>query len=374
MNDKARICWISGSFFHKRKIVDAVKNSLEDHKVLIYDDEYSAEYIEMKISGNELFSESRVVIIKDIPSFKGSAQKSNKKWKEVFSNIPEDCTVIVDGVDPNKKKVLYNHVKKIGKIFNPPAYLKRPEACSYVIDIFEKSGKHVEDSDVGLIVDNCESDKGNLFDVDRMIMYHDLICSFLGNKKKNMTRADIIKCLPNNSNVLTWAIFDLIDKRDYDGCQKLLYRSILSKNTAKEAVEGLFHQLSWRYRLLFFLKEQKISGLKDEDILKNLKELHRFSREGSGEYSIFTTDGKPLYSEKIGFNALKGFYGKTPVIDLYSRTELFKSMKVLDECLLKIRNSNDKVECLMMADNFFMFICNIMDDKELSRLRRMSDE
>ena len=374
MSDQARICWICGSFFHKQQIVEAIKKSLGDVKVLTYDDESTAEYIDMKISGNELFSEERVVILKDIPSFKGSAQKSNKKWKEVFSNIPEDCTVVVDGVDPNKKKVLHKHVQKIGKIFNPPASLKRPEACSYVIDIFEKSGKHIEDDDVGLIVDNCELEKGNLFDVDKMIMYHNLICNFVGNKKKNIVRQDILKCLPNNCNVLTWAVFDLIDKRDFDGCQKLLHRIVLSKNTAKEAIEGLFHQLSWRYRLLFFLKEQKISGLEDKDILDNLKELHRFTRDGSGEYSTFTTEGKPLYSEKVGFSALKGFYGKTPAINLYSRTELFKSMKVIDECLLKIRNSNDDVECLLMADNFFMFICNVMDDKELSKLRRMPDE
>jgi DNA polymerase III delta subunit len=377
--EKIRICWLTGSFYHTRIILDKIKKSIGDYELYLYDENNTPEHIEMQILGSGLFASNRLIILRGIPHFVGTSTKSNSRWTEIFSNVPEDCVVVIDNVDVSSRQVIFKHIKKIGKVFDPPKVIKKDEAISYISDLFSEKNKNILREDIDLIVSNSLTEDGKGIDVDRVTMIVKQICYFVGNKKKNIEKLDLIRSLTGNNNYIIWDMFDAIDNRDFIKCEELLY-SASEVSSIKGAIEELFRMLLWRFRLMFFLKEGLSLGRSQKEIFDGLKNIHKFSREGSGFYSKFSIDldkennEKVVYSESVANNMINGMFGKTPVLDKYSRTEVFKIMRIIEECLFKIRNISNEIEYLIVADSFFMFICGTVDENLLSKLRRIANE
>lgn len=377
-DNKARICWLTGSYHHRKDIVTKIKDQFQPENIYTYGNECSAPYLEMQIMGAELFAPKRIIVLKEIPSFEGSSQTSNKKWKELIQNIPEDCIVIVDGVSPSKRQVIYKLVKKIGKIFDVPEYIKKPKALTYVSNLFEEHSKKIDQTDIEKLVNSVreESYKGVSVDFLRMAVFQ--VIYFVGKKQKNITSSDIMLAAPKSSQFVIWDIFDAVDQRNYILCQKL-YKMACDKEGICQASQQILHMLLWRFKMLLFIKEQQSQSFSNKDIENNLSMLNKTKRSGSGLYTIFEYDTdkqgkkKPVYSSKMVNNTINGMFGNKAAVDFYSRTDIFKAYIVLCECVAKLREVNNEVNCQNMFDNFVDFICKKRSEKLLERLRRKID-
>ena len=370
-DDKIKVCWITGSYHHGREIIQKIKKSLGEVCVEYYAEGFSAEYIEMQILGSGLFSEDRLIVLKDLPLYSGS--KSNARWKNLFSNIPDDCTVIIDRVAASSRRVIYKHIKGIGKVFELPMYVKGADASVYIETEFDHRGKNIPNDAVSLFMQKMgEQSEG--IPVDDIYMYINQMCSYIGKRKKNITVEDVEVAVPVNYSSIIWNMFTALDKKDFCECQKLFYHFCRSSSVS-DAVNQICNMILWRYRLLLLIKEQKSNKIEDKEIIKNILALHKLSKEGVGSKAVYSTDGN-AYTENIVNNAVKGFYSKPSPVDFYSRTELFKFVKIIHECNLKLRitDPNKEIEYLLIMDNLLMFMCGIVKEDILTKLRSIKDE
>ena len=73
-------------------------------------------------------------------------------------------------------------------------------------------------------------------------------------------------------------------------------------------------------------------------------------------------------------SVLMGGFGRSSPLDAYSRVDLYRIVRCLNECNLKLRSEGDECTALNLADNFFMTVCSKIEDDILSSYRRLSDE
>lgn len=371
---KAKICWISGSYYHAREIIEKIKSSLGNPPVEVYDDEMSAEYIEEQIFASGLFSSSRLIILKDIPAFKGSSTKSNDKWKDVFSNVPDDCTIVIDRVDLTKR-VLHKHVKEIGKVFEFPANIKKVDMGSYITKQLENKGKSISEEGLKLLVEKIgeKGQEGTPVDLVHSTILQ--LCDFIGKKRKNIVLEDILFAVPLNYGNVIWDIFIALDKKDFVQCEKLFYRFCKS-GSVEEATNQICNMILWRFRLLFLVKEQKANKKSDDEIIQNILKLRKLEKEGSGFQSIFFagSEGKSYYTENAVNNMVKGFYSQKSPVENYTRTEIFKFVKIVHDNLLKLRTAVSDIEHCMVMDNIFLSLCKISEPVEAEILEKMREK
>ena len=368
--DKIQVCWITGSYHHGREIIEKIKQSLGDVCVESYSDGLSAEYIEMQIEGAGLFPEKRLIILKDLPQYNGS--KSNEKWKTLFSNITDDCTVVIDRVPAGTRRVIYKHIKEIGKVFDLPLYVKGADANAYIETEFTRRGKNITNDAISLFIQKIgEQDSGGI-SVDDLYMYINQICCYVGKRKKNISVEEIDAVVPTSYSAIIWNIFKALDKKDFCECQRLFYHFCKSSSIL-EAVGQICNMLLWRYRLLLLIKEQKSKNIPDIEIIKNILVLHKLSKDGVGSEAIYSENGN-AYTDDAVNNAVKGFYSQPSPTEFYSRTELFKFVKFILECNLKSRNTDNEIENLLIMDNLFMFICGVVEEDILDKLRSIKDD
>lgn len=366
MSKEVRACWISGSYYHRKEILDKIRKSLVESESYYFSDNDSASLIEKNIIGGGLFGDNRLVLLDSIPRYNGTLQNSNKKWKHLLENIPDDCIVVFNDVDTSKNKAIYNHVKKIGKVFTTPDYLKKGEAVNYFRELFNHKNKSVEDKDLIMLIEFVgQKDKG--YDVDQLAIVTEQICAYVGNRLKNITTENIVKCMSNNFNFIIWDINNAVEDKDFIKCQKLSFKAFSNSKNIKSTIEFIMHILLRKFRLLLFIKDKMHSGYTHEDIKKSVSNLHNFSKKVIGnnvELELQTTsEGKPIssYSANMVQAALSGFYGSTPAVERFERVELVKAVKILEDFLYKVRYTDDDVDCKIMLDIFFGFICNVED-------------
>ena len=271
--------------------------SFDNNECLVYDGDYTPEYIEQQICGYSLFSDSKVVIIKSIDSFDASAATSNKRWIEMLNRVPEGHLVIIDGVSPTSKPVLYKHVKKIGKVFDFPQYLKKEDVLGWFSTQMAEAEKECEDGCFDIMIENIgEEPDGSGYDVDKLYMYIKKLLDYVGNRK-NIDKFDIIKTCDGSGTFIIWNLFEAIDKRDYAKCVKLINTMVDMSKTSQDAVEYVFSMSLWRYRLLLMAKEFKYQKLSNEEISVRILGLTKAKRTGNGGGAVFEQDKDNILGE-----------------------------------------------------------------------------
>jgi len=376
---KIRACWLSGSFFHCKFILSQLKEKIGIEKVYIYDENDSAEKIEMEINGNDLFNERKIILLKGIPHFKGTVDKSNKKWIELIKGITDDYFLIVHSDDTSSRLSIYNYIKKNGKVFDPPSHLKKKEALAYFSERIEELNKVIDPDMVKYVIDGMGNTAKGV-PVDKIIVFIKAMMAYVG-RKKNIEKEDVMRCFSMNKDFVIWDILNAIDDRDIVKCQELVYLNCLNSSSVKSALEGILATSLWRFRLLLMIKDCKSNNLSDKELLVKVKEFSKTSREGSGYSTTYKADSeedklKPVYSDFVINNLINGFYGQEATINKYSITELLGCVKVLEECIIKTRVSLTETEALLSFDSFLYYICRCkdMDYEILEDLRSVKYE
>jgi len=373
---KIRVCWVNGSYYYCNRILSQIKSAIDNPEIYIYGDTTDAEYVENQISENSIFSENRLFILKALPKFSGSDAKSNKRWIALFDSISEDSIVVVYNVDPKKHTAIFKHVSEIGKVFYSSSHMDRGDALSWVNEFFEADGKTIDDEVADLIVESIGYDSEG-YDTDKLYICLKKIISYLGKKKKKISKNDILCGVDNYINFVIWDIIGAFESRDFSKCVLLMKNACSKEKSPKDAVSHIFNTLFWKLRLLLFLKEYVANGHSQDSAMQKAKELHKFSKSGAGLYSSLEVElnkgggMKPVYSDNAISSAFKSFGGRKPSIQCFGRSELFKLVVAQNECMLNIRHESDDIHCIIIAENFFMSSCNILDSQLLEKIRRV---
>lgn len=375
-SDKVKVCWLSGNYGYCEDILNQIKSLLKSPEIFIYDKDSDADYVENQILSSGLFAENRLIIIKHLYKFYSSSVKSNNRWLNIFNSIPEDCIVVIRDIDPSDAQVIYKHVSEIGKVFCAPQYLKRDDAFNWISKFFKENSKETNDENIFIILDSIGAET-NGYDIDKMNMCCRKICDYIGNKKKNICKEDIALSSDKYCNVIIWDILSSFEERDFVKCISLVKKSCDRDGNCSEAINQIFSMILWKLRIMLFVKESISIGMTKEQSIENVKKLHKFTREGSGlniAMEVETNKNGTLreaYSAAMASSLFRSFGDKKASIDSFGRSEIFKLIISVSECIRNIRHESNDSNCMLMAENFFFESCKIIQPELLENIRRV---
>ncbi len=375
MSNQVKICWVNGSFNQRKELKNKIIKSFKDPSVQILQQGKYAQNIQKSILG-DLFSQgNKVFILKQIPHFgQKSSPKSNSKWCDVIDNIPNNTFLIIDDVQPSSRQKVYQHVEKNGKVFNFPSKVKQDVACDIIDSVLKSHGKSIGMQDYSIILNSIKADETNIFDVDVIESVINLICIYVGKRKKNIQKSDILRCTHTMNGFVIWQLFDYIDNKDYFSARKFI-TNYVKASSQYNPYQALLNLIAWRYKLMFFLKQSQSQNIDKNKIIQNALKISKFQQSGTGLLTMFKTqnnkDGqqKSIYSKQMISMLLNGFGQKT-ALDKFTRTQLFKLILIIEEKMLQIRISS-QVQSLNAVDQIIMFRCGLMELDHIEKCRRI---
>lgn len=375
-SDTVKICWLSGNHGYCEEILGQIKSLLSNPEIFIYDKDSNAEYVENQILSSELFDENRIIILKHLHKFCSSSVKSNNKWISIFNHIPNGCIVVVYEIDSKDNQVIYKHISEIGKVFYSEQYLKKDYAFNWIVTFFQSKSKEIDEDNVRLILDSISEDS-NGYDIDRLNMCCKKICDYLGNRKKTIYKEDILASVDKYYNFIIWDILNAFESKDFSKCIHLTKTACHRDVNSVEAINQIFNMILWKLRIMLFIKESMSNGMTKEDAISNVNKLHKFTREGSGLSSVLDIEKnkngtlKESYSSAMATSLFREFGDKKASIESFGRSELFRLIVAVNECMRNIRHESNDSNCMLMAENFFLESCKIVNPELLENIRRI---
>jgi DNA polymerase III delta subunit len=377
---KLKMIWLGGSYLRRREMLAKVQERFNDAERIVCNGDMTFEFFMSEIETSSCFGEKRLIIIHDMPIFDPSSAKAKNltAFKDTLAKLADNTFVVFNGVDKDKFKTIYAQVGSLGKCYDFEETLDMNVAPDWLVDLFSKLGYKISKEAAEFMVERCGWDK-SLDGVGRDLLELTArgLCLFAG-KQKEITIDHIVTSAFENENLIIWSLLDALDDKNYDECLKIMGKMIQSEGSALKAVNSIFPMLIWRYRMLFFLKENLLKGDSNHAMQAALQ-MRKLSQSGTGEFMKMTADlvktgenkgqFSPAWTTFVLGRVLNSYGSKPAAIECYSRKELFRVIQILEEGLYTIRSSSNDAISGLVADVFFMAVCNTLDDKSVRKLR-----
>jgi len=374
----SNIFYVGGSFHFRKTAIKKILDGISEYDLFVCEskEEPLAKYAS-KVHYCDLLSENterkKVIIFKQIPDGK-TAKKTNTEFIKMLDSVTQDCIVIIDNMS-KRKKTIFNHLKKVGVIWDFDRYLDTPEATKWILDRLEKYKKTISSKAVEYIIQSVGKEFKSGVDVDRLYMFVLKLVSYMG-RKKEIDDSEVYRVVDRFDGDVFEDISAALAAKNFTKCHILLYR-IMSGNKTEKFFK-IVHLLRWKFRLLLLIKDQMHHGKTAQEVIKELQDnFHKFKKTGANlqssyEVEIEKGEPKPYYTSGALTYAAKGFWGNAPEVDNYSRKDLYKAVDCLHEILLCIRDRRaDKNEIMNLMNHFFMTMCDLGDYKGMKKNRSL---
>lgn len=375
---KVQSAWLFGGYHRRRSMLSQIKKKFEGAELFVCDSSVSFEFFMSHIQSTGCFDDHKLVIINEMPFFKDSSRTKNiKALKESLSSLDESIFVVFNGISPTKEKALFSHVQSIGKIYEYFDLIDRKEAPRWVIDQFLKKGYSIEHSSAEVMVDTCGHDRNlNGVGADLLEMAIEKVVKYLGDDKK-VTLEAIEANIFSHESFIIWDVLKAVDEKNYEKCVSLLSKVNLLDDNVIQAITQMMNTLLWRFRLLLMLKDS-LAHLKEyQKVVDAALSIHKTKKIGdrtgiSASYEVETyatgeNIGKPqsVWTRGVIDGALSGFYGKEAAVNLYSRRDIYRIIRAIQNAVLHLRGCRSESLAYLLADTVFMVVCNAIDDQNL---------
>lgn len=353
----AKVCWIEGCSILRRRAINQILSDIGDYDLYTFNIDVSAEFVFEKLNSVDMFdmidSDTRsVYILKSIPEFDGSAKSSNKRFVEMLSFLSENQLVIIDGVDHRYNKTVYGKIKKIGKVLEFADAIAKKDAPTFLSIEFNRIEKTIEDDDISFLLEYLGTGDTPKYSADYLCNVVYKFEQFLG-KRKQISREDILAICNVDRKTVIWDILGHLDKKDFNSAMIAFETLSKSKRDFRAAVESIVYPMMWKYRLVMYGKELEREKIGFSKALEQIALLTKNNEDNTRMYS----DG---FARKI----IQGWYNESPVIDLYSRADLYKIYKALTFHMTNMRFYTES-ELRLMVTILFLVICNEIDFQAL---------
>jgi DNA polymerase III delta subunit len=339
-------------------MLDKIKASLQNAELYEYSEDESASYIKNQIESDGLFSELKLIILNQLPIFPDcSKSTSDKRWGHIFSNLQEDCRVVINNVPKRGNTAIFKVVAKEGKVIEYPDSLKQHEAANWLQQHAEIMKIKINNDIANEIVFYLAEDKSEVL-VDDLFICLNKFSMYLGTR--TVVKADdVIRVCEKSPFFVIWNLLSAIDNKNYDSCMSWFNKAIKAEKTVDGAVIQIINLLIWKFRLLLFVKESISGGKQEVDIIADAENMHKITRSGSGPYAVYSRNdkGKPFSVGAIK-NCTRGNFGNAPAIEKYSRIEIFNILAAVYDCHLRLRWGANNTEKKILLEELFFEICN----------------
>lgn len=379
---EAKVVWLSGNLHERKLLLAKIREQFASADIRTLEGDYTVAYLEQIIRQDSVFSEQRVIIIKDVPTLTSTRQTMVNQLKKLLDDVPDECLIVFDGIPADSEKAISGHVAKIGKMFDYPDKLEPNQAAGWLQGIFNDLGKEIKAEDAQLLIDTSGYDKNvGGIGVDLLRLLATKVALYLG-RRRNVETADVQANIFPSEDIVIWTILDALDSKDLAACYNAFAKLVDKEDQSViKAINILWNIALPRYRLLMFLKEGIASGKSKQDVAKEAIALRKLAQEGKDWGMKMTPEiaesgsnaGQPkgMFNEFAVNAALNGgFGGKRPTLDIYSRKEIVRIVNCLEGGFGELRaRSQSESAMQMMADVLFLAVCTQIDDKILGELR-----
>lgn len=374
------VCWLSGNFAQRRRIIDLVKANLASkggYELSIYDGEETLEYVKSQVQQRDCFGGRHLVILKDWPAHKTTKDTMYRHFLKMCESVAPGVVLICDNLQTESKKVL-NAIEKIGRLYCYDKTVDTRKAVRWVTKNLAGQEKEISDPDAeAMLASVGELDGAYGYDIDRVHLVIEKLCSYVGKRKK-ITREDVVAVCTDSPNFIIWSLLDSFDKRDYCESIKLFHQALSNSKTPQECIYSMLSIMIWRYRLLLLTREGVGRKMKQGDIIGEVSKLRKLKRTGMGFTSTAEVNKYkngndiPAYSPKMVEGMFRGTYRKPPVT-CYERKEPFLIYEAIVDTFERIRTGCGKLEAIVVFDALIMEICGVASSESLSKIRRVSN-
>jgi|19_taG_2_1085344.scaffolds.fasta_scaffold04444_2 DNA polymerase III delta subunit len=350
-----RVCWITGGTVLRRRAIDKILSQCGDHVSYTFDEEATAEFVYSKLNSVDIFSlmdseEKEVYILKHLPSFDGSTKSSNKKLTEMIKSLQPNQLLIISGVEHKNNKTVAAAVKEAGKFIELADKLSKKDAITFLGIEFDKIGKEIDSSDIKFLTEFVGTGDSQKFSSDYLCNIVYKFKYYLG-KKKSISREDIERVCRIDRKSVVWDLMDRLDSKDFNGAMSAFENMVKSNRDLKATIESIVYPMMWKYRLLIYIKELQREGLNYNQVLEKVALLVKNNEDKSR-----------IYSDGFVRRIMQGFYGAPPIINLYSRNNLYKIYKAMTFHMTNMRFYTES-ESKLMVTILFLVICDEIDFK-----------
>ena len=374
------VCWISGSYYHRREFINKVKDQMRSKgglEMSVFTDEETFEYCKSQIEQISCFSENRLIIFNDWPKHKSTAQTFQKHFIEMCKNLSEDTVIICNNLKTRSDKLL-KAFKEMGKVVEYDEIVKTREAPGWFEGEMQRRGKVLSTNDARTAVQSLGEIQGKYgVSIDRMVSLAIKIESYVG-KRKNISPEDIMTVCTDDPAFIIWSIYNSLDAKDQVESMRMVFKGEAVCKDVQSFVNQTLSSFIWRYRLLALLVECVAKGMEEKQIYKEAEGIFKLNREGSGlsiRYTVDKTEAgkpKPMYSYNMIKNMLSGYYQKPPV-SCYTRKQAYLILEACIETQEKIRAGVTDAEATLMLDSLILTICGTVSSDDFRPLRKINN-
>ena len=381
------IFFLTGNLHERKLALNKIKSQLSNCDIQTYNKDISYAYLEQAIYNDICFSDNRLIIINALPAATSTKATMLNHLKKTLENIPSNCFIVFNGLDD--EKALLNFVntlvaKKTAIVKDFPIVISKDEAPAWIQEFFSAEGKNISNEDAQLLVDiNGFDPVAGGISVELLRISATKIMHYIGNRKKEITKEDVVNNSFPSEEFVLFRMFDAFDSKDYDRCVSAFHLMIQSQEgqaqPVKASIEWLLNASLPRYKMLTFIKEGLDKKLLKKEVIEETTSLYKLSSTGAyfrckvGVEIIDTGENagqkKMMFSEKNVTNSINGYWGGKPAIDKYNRRELIRILNCLQRCASEVRYRSGDASLMLLADVIFLTVCNKMDDKQLTKIR-----
>lgn len=207
-----------------------------------------------------LFSEKKLVIVKNSGIFKASKKGDSEKKDGnkdslimLMQNIPAYTCLIFVEEEVDKRLKVIDVIKKNGLVVEFQ-YLKPPELVKWVIKLFRSKNKNISQELASIIVNNCDQGMVEIYnEVEKLILYLD--------KKETVSAEDIEKVCIKSIKSRIFDLTDAIAAKDRTKAFAILEEMVV----LKEPMPKILYMIARQFSQLLSMKLLSHSGIDIND-------------------------------------------------------------------------------------------------------------
>lgn len=385
---KTRAVWLSGGYLARKSMNDNIRKKFEGHDLVEIDSECHPDWALVQLQTKTIFAEKKLVVFREIPNVGDSNKKRTflNRLKKILAEMDETIFVMFNGIDKDKEKALFTIFSEVpnNKLYEYDLKLTANEGPHWLKNRAQQLGYELPFDAAAALSENggFDSEIGGI-SVDRLELAMQRLVLYAGVRKE-LTKDDVSAIMFEFDNFVIWDLTNALDAKDYDKCVSLSNKFYILDENMRSAVMQMMSTMLWRYRLMLFLKDRQSctkDSLDSRDIVfKEASAMRKLSTEGSGLAIRMVPDvvktgenaGQPacLWTSQTIQMYLDGMYGREPILNKYSRRDIYRGIVAIQDTLTILRTTNITDEdALLLANLFFGLVCNKMDDTHNKRIR-----
>lgn len=379
--DKVHVAWLSGGYHRRFAMMSRIRERFPNFEYIIIESDHDFEFLMSKLRSGGCFDSGRLIIVNDIPKTNNANTKKKyiERLKKIIEGPMDNCFLVFNGIDTSKEKSIFNAIKDYAKVYEYENEISQKDVLYYISKRMKSLSIHSSQEVCSILAEYCAKIPNTRnYSADKIEMALFSLSLALG-KDSEVIKEHIESITFNNDDFIIWDMINAIDEKDCEKANFLLSKIQISDKNFTQSITEMLQTLLWRYRLILMIREGYSYNKPRDQIVKDVLSIRKTIKKGTAtglsasyEPSIIKTgpnagQAAPVWSSQVVSIAMDGIYGSTPVVDNWSRRDIYTFIEALTTGLNLLRGASEN-ESLLISDTIIMLGCKLITRKYAQRI------